>query len=187
MHKSQGFGSIGRRGMQLDYLELMAGSDVESDPFEGIEMTWARVEGGDQVGEMIHGIIEEFQMESPDVHLSALLECDELLATLGNDPWIRVKRAELQRVVKGCAGLWFEAISEQPSVVAGDAVRIQLAALNRSDIGFELEQISIPALGWSVGDSLHSLGVELPYNEVFAVDTSLTIPANFAADSRPDR
>jgi len=43
-HRSQGFGSAGRRGKQNEQLELLKGddNDVEGDPFAGIDMSWGR-------------------------------------------------------------------------------------------------------------------------------------------------
>ena len=39
MHKSQGFGSIGSRGDELEYLELLRGDSTENDVFGGIDTT----------------------------------------------------------------------------------------------------------------------------------------------------
>ena len=46
MHKSQGFGSTGSRGSQMEYLELIKGEmpKDENNIFEGINTSWTRVE-----------------------------------------------------------------------------------------------------------------------------------------------
>ncbi|NND10176.1 MAG: PIG-L family deacetylase, partial [Flavobacteriaceae bacterium] len=47
-HKSQGFGSTGTRGKQLEYIEIIKGElpSVEENIFEGIDTSWNRVKDG---------------------------------------------------------------------------------------------------------------------------------------------
>jgi len=49
-HKSQGFGSAGRRGTQPDHFEVGAGDPAADDIFEGIDVSWSRVPAGKKPG-----------------------------------------------------------------------------------------------------------------------------------------
>ena len=50
-HVCQGMGSTPRRGSQLEYFELLHGDmpPNKADIFEGINTTWSRVRGGEQI------------------------------------------------------------------------------------------------------------------------------------------
>ena len=51
MHKSQGFGSTGSRGDELEYLELLRGDSTGNDVFGGINTTWERVEQSEKISQ----------------------------------------------------------------------------------------------------------------------------------------
>ncbi len=55
-HKSQGFGSPGRRGDAPEYFEFTKGVKAEKNIFEGVNTTWSRLNGADniQVGRESH-------------------------------------------------------------------------------------------------------------------------------------
>ena len=52
-HKSQGFGSSGRRGETLNYFSYVLGSRAENDLSDDIDLTWDRVQGSKKVKELL--------------------------------------------------------------------------------------------------------------------------------------
>src|SRR6478609_19230 len=64
-HKSQGFGSPGRRGAAPDYFEFVKGEAAEKDIFDHINTTWTRVKGGDKVQPLVELAINNFIPEKP--------------------------------------------------------------------------------------------------------------------------
>jgi LmbE family N-acetylglucosaminyl deacetylase len=54
-HKSQGFGSTGSRGRQIEYIELIKGDlpRDKSNLFDGIDTSWNRVKGGAAIGDIL--------------------------------------------------------------------------------------------------------------------------------------
>lgn len=57
-HKCQGFGTMGTRGDEMEYLEFLKG-DLAKDKnnlFEGINTTWSRVKGGEAIGKILNDI-----------------------------------------------------------------------------------------------------------------------------------
>ncbi|HEY0705319.1 MAG TPA: PIG-L family deacetylase, partial [Polyangia bacterium] len=88
MHKSQGFGSVRRRGPQIESFDITAeapGSKPASKgavPFEGIDWTWARVPGSDRVAKLAAEVARAFRPEAPAGSLPALAALDAALAPL---------------------------------------------------------------------------------------------------------
>ena len=81
-HKSQGFGSSERRGRLTNGLVLLEGEAVKTDPFEGIDVTWARVRGGERVGTLLTEAERAFDPRDPAAVLPKLLEAHSALRAL---------------------------------------------------------------------------------------------------------
>ena len=81
-HKSQGFGSTGSRGEQIEYLEYFDGSQAEDDLFEGIDMTWGRVKGGSMMSVKINKLISDFDLSTPAKSISLLIDLKFAIAQL---------------------------------------------------------------------------------------------------------
>ena len=60
MHKSQGFGVSPNRGSQLNFFDFIAGELADTSLFEGIDISWNRVEGGREIEKAVENIIEIF-------------------------------------------------------------------------------------------------------------------------------
>ena len=146
-HKSQGFGAPERRGSIPNVFELRLGAPARTDLFEGVDLTWSRVQGGAAVDRVLARAEQEFRPESPERVIPLLLEAHAALGKLGatsDDPWVEIKRKEIAEVIRSCAGLWFEAIAERPSASPGATVRVSLGVLNRSNFALTLERIDLP-------------------------------------------
>ena len=89
MHKSQGFGSTGSRGNTSEYLELVKG-DLPNDKtnlFDGINTTWSRVKGGEEIGELLLIIENEYDYTNPTASIEKLLNVYQLIKTIENNHW----------------------------------------------------------------------------------------------------
>src|SRR6267154_3695510 len=64
-HKSQGFGSPGRRGDAPEYLEFTKGEKADKNIFDGINTTWSRLKGGENISAMVDQAVKEFRDEDP--------------------------------------------------------------------------------------------------------------------------
>jgi LmbE family N-acetylglucosaminyl deacetylase len=73
MHKSQGFGSGGRRGAQIENFDIMDGDPATSDIFDGVDLTWNRVPGGRAVGQLLAESLKSFDPGRPSKSIPALL------------------------------------------------------------------------------------------------------------------
>ncbi len=173
-HKSQGFGSGGRRGTQYDSFELWAGEPAARDIFEGIDATWDRVPGGHRVGLLLAECIRSFDHRQPSRSVPGLLGVQAELAKLPESEWTRLKREELSRVIQGCAGIWMEAIADDFSAAPGDGILVRTSIVNRSDQPFVLHSLGVPG---AVPDS--AVDKPLKNNEVLAVETKVLIREGF--------
>jgi LmbE family N-acetylglucosaminyl deacetylase len=130
-HRSQGMGAPERRGPSKNYLTTVAGTPAETDVLDGVDITWARVSGGDAVGRILAEAERTFRPEEPEKTIPLLLQARPLIAAIG-DPWAKRKLDELDETLALCAGLWLDATAESYAVVPGSTVKIELEAINRS-------------------------------------------------------
>jgi len=173
-HKSQGFGSGGRRGTRYDSFELWAGEPAAQDIFDGIDVTWNRVPGGQKVGLPLAECIQSFDSRQPSRSVPGLLGVQAELAKLPESDWVRLKKEELSRVIQGCAGIWIEAIADDFAAAPGDEILVRTSIVNRSDQPFVLHRLGIPPI---VPDSV--VDQPLKNNEILAIENKVLIPEGF--------
>ena len=146
-HKSQGFGSSPSLGNRTEYIELVNGKrPASNDPFEGINTTWSRLEGGEKIGDMVEKAIAGFDFQNPKKLLPQLLEIHQAIDALSPSVWKDRKLVESKALIKACAGLTLQLNAERAYGVAGETVNIKLAAVQQSDASVEVKQINGKAL-----------------------------------------
>jgi len=157
MHKSQGFGAAEHRGQNLQYFEPTAGVPAVSDLFDGIDLGWSRVRGGEEVGKLVEEANQLFDPENPSAIISILLKAYTALGLLAGDPWIAVKQSEIRNVILGCAGVHVEALAEKYSASPGEKVAITVSVLSRSEANISLRSLRLP---FSLEDSVMNLRLQ---------------------------
>ena len=172
-HKSQGFGSAGRRGSQPEYFEVAAGDPATQDIFEGIDTSWNRVPGGQKVGALLEKSVRSFDPGQPSKLIPGLVGVYAELAKLPDVEWVRVKRNELLHIIQACAGLWMEAIAGDYAASPGDTIQVRTSVVNRSDYPLRLQSLGFPGI---VPDS--QLDRLLKNNEPQTADTAIRLPQN---------
>ncbi len=159
MHKSQGFGSIGTRGSQEEYLDLLRG-DMPRDPtniFDGINTTWSRLEGGEEIGRLLRQIELDYRHDNPAASVPALLQAYAKMGQLPDSYWKRTRMEDTRRVIEACLGLFAEAVASDHSATPGEEVTLNIEIINRSDIACQLEGLRIVPVGF---DTTFSLSLE---------------------------
>jgi LmbE family N-acetylglucosaminyl deacetylase len=170
MHKSQGFGASPRRGSVPNYFELVAGEPVAKDIFEGIDLTWGRMPGGDAVAKLLSKAVAGYSDEDPAASVPALLEALAAVDRLPPDTRVAVKRRELLEVITQCTGLWVEAVAADPSASPGSSVDITASAVNRSTVPLTLSRVEAP-FGLSV-----TVDTPLQYNQTVSRNLTVALP-----------
>ncbi|MBX2927696.1 MAG: PIG-L family deacetylase [Saprospiraceae bacterium] len=176
MHRCQGFGSVGTRGSELEYLELLKG-DMPADrsnPFDGINTTWTRLSGGEPIGRLLADVEKEYRFDRPYASLPKLLQAYRLIQALPAGYWKGVKQQEIEAVIAACTGLFAEAVAADFSATPGGDIALNIEIINRSPVAMELRGIrSFPAGADTV------LQHPLADNERFLTKKTLRIPADF--------
>ena len=174
MHKSQGFGAGQNRGEFVNYFQHVAGDTAREDLFEGVNTGWSRVAGGEAVGKLLDEAYLSFEVESPSRIIPVLLKAHAGMSRL-SDPWVDVKKKELQNLILSCAGIWVDALSTDYSVVPGAELKLSTLIINRSDYPFVLERIIVP---YSAKDS--TWNARLQNNILLRSNFSVQIPKDMA-------
>lgn len=143
-HKSQGFGSRGTRGRQLEFLEHQLGEKAQKDLFEGINTTWSRIKGSEKVQQLVTKAIAQFDVEKPAASIPLLTELRTAISKLEPSVWRDRKLVEVEEIIRDCAGLYLEITTDQYWVAPGEKVRLNFELVNRSQGNLAVEKISIP-------------------------------------------
>ncbi len=170
MHKSQGFGSAERRGAFLNDFAPLKGDTGGNDLFNGIDLTWKRVPGGETVAPLLEEAERTFREDDPAASLPLLLKSWERLTALPASHERDVKRAELLEVIRSAAGIWVEAVAAEPSATPGAAAKVATMILNRSAFPMKLESVEVTHAG------APAAGGELKFNEPLRADVLMKIP-----------
>ena len=143
-HLCQGFGRLSKRGSESEYLEFLKGEFPKdaSNLFSGIDTSWSRVKGGEEVEKIISPILKNFNFKNPAVHLKDLMKAYDKVKRIENEHWKKLKLNEISTIIYACAGLYLEASSESASTSPNGTLDISLEVLNRSNTNITLESLT---------------------------------------------
>lgn len=144
-HLCQGFGRLSTRGSDQEYLEILKGDmpKVKTDIFEGINTTWTRVKGGDEIGKILDRVEKNFNFKQPSLHLSDLLKAYQLVQKIDDQYWRDLKTKELSAIIEACAGLYLETSANESSATKAQPLELTIEALNRSSAQVILKKLAI--------------------------------------------
>ncbi|RLD81748.1 MAG: LmbE family protein, partial [Bacteroidetes bacterium] len=134
MHKSQGFGSTGSRGSEMEYLKLIKGEmpDDKANIFEGINTTWTRIKGGNKIKEILDGVEKNFDFKNPSASIPDLVKAYSLIINIEDNYWRKIKEKQIKEIIADCAGLYLEVVSDSPNAIPGDKIKLKMELINRS-------------------------------------------------------
>ncbi|TMM57590.1 PIG-L family deacetylase [Maribacter algarum] len=147
-HLCQGFGRITSRGSENEYIEFLKGDfpKDKSNIFDGINTTWSRVAGGAAIGTILTEVETDFDFTNPSKHLPQLLEAHKLISSLSDVHWKTIKLGEIEAIIQSVTGLYLEASADAAIANPGNAVKINVDVLNRSNANITLKLIGISGL-----------------------------------------
>lgn len=170
-HKSQGFGSAKNRGARPEYLFHKGGDPIQKDVFDGVETSWNRVIGGQNVEKLISQAIQDFKADKPEIIVPLLVKAHQEVSKLSDDYWVTQKKKEIESLIISCSGLWFEANSTDYATAAGEKAQIKTTIVKRSEVPITLKSQKIVPVG-----VLQELNSPLNNNEVVSNTTDAEIP-----------
>ncbi|HSP40724.1 MAG TPA: PIG-L family deacetylase, partial [Gillisia sp.] len=144
-HQSQGFGSTGSRGEQVEHLELLKGDlpGNKNDIFHGIDTSWNRVKGGKKIGDIISEIEKEYNFREPAASIPKLIIAYENILALEESHWKNIKLEEIKEIIASAAGLYLEAVATSPTATPGEELQLNLEAINRSSFDITLTGVDL--------------------------------------------
>jgi len=173
-HLCQGFGRLTSRGSENEYVELLKGDlpGDKEDIFDGIDTSWSRVKGGAAVGDILYAVADKFNFSDPSVHLPELLEAHSLIQKIEDPHWKKIKTREVEDLIVAVSGLYLEASAESAYTNPGNAIKVKLEALNRSNAKIYLKSLRIGSSTAAEKD------IELEANIRKNFEIELKIPEN---------
>jgi len=171
MHKSQGFGSTGTRGEEIEYLEQWDGEKTTQSIFDHVDLTWKKIKGGDEIRSDIEKLIRDFKLEDPSASIEQLFLIRGKIESIDDEFWKERKIRDIDDVIYHCSGLYLEGISSDYSAVPGEKIDINVEAINRTTQNIQIESVEISESG---DNSI--LNKELSNNIKASFNVSVQVP-----------
>ncbi len=173
IHRSQGAGTPSIPGVQTEYFDLVAGEEMKSSLFDGIDITWNRVDRPD-IDKKIEVILDEFNFKRPEKSLPALLALRKDIKNVKNEFWRKQKLAEIENIILHCSGFMAEVYAKQPTAVAGTTLPFTLKIISRAGL-----PTSIKSIDWLNNDISNTI-VKFKSDSLITIDHDITIPAGIS-------
>lgn len=141
-HRSQGFGSASTRGTATEYFIHTLGEKAEKDPMDGVDCSWARVNGGSVVNALVNQLVETYSVHDPSASLPQLIAIRKAIQAIGDVHWKRIKLSEVDRLIQLTTGLHLEALADRSLVKQGDSIRVNVLLNNRAGADINIGEIS---------------------------------------------
>ena len=141
-HKSQGFGSASQRGQIFEYFSHLAGEPTKNNFFDGIDLSWNSVKGGQNIEELINNVNKNFLMDDPSKSVAALTGILTEIEKLNPSAIRTQKEKEVKNLIAACAGLWFESYAAESRYAVNDSIIVRSQAIVRSSVPVTLKSLS---------------------------------------------
>jgi LmbE family N-acetylglucosaminyl deacetylase len=176
MHKTQGFGGfgagIGRGGARLESFQLLGGEPVTKDILDGVDPTWGRFKGGENIEKLTDDALAHFDAHNPSASVPALLAIRGAVDELAPDPVIAEKRQQLDRIIQACLGLSVQTTLTEAEVAPGEVLKLQQQAMIKSGVAVRWMGVRYPTIDQQIADP-----IELQPNQPAIRQSSETLPA----------
>jgi len=175
MHKTQGLGGFSGRdgsGPNVQSFMLLAGEAPDKDLLDGVDLTWKRVPGGEEIGPLADNAIKDFNPDNPAASVPALLAIRTKLATLPADPLVDAKRRQLDHLLLVCLGLSVETTVPESEVLAGEQLNLHQAVTVRADTPVRWMGVRFPLVKIQT-----NVGVVLTAGQIALSDSTAVLPA----------
>lgn len=176
-HKSQGFGSTGNRGKDMEYLEFIKGQapkpKYKNDLFDGIQTDWSRINGGEAIGLLVDQILAKYDFRHPEAIIPQLIEVQKLVSKIEDKFWRDHKLREINEIMLSCAGLFVELKATTALGVPGEKVGLNIETINRS--AYPVSLLSYQA---TTGNQAKLVQNQLNFNESNQYKDEIEIPVD---------
>lgn len=177
-HKTQGFDTFKLPFVQgekrQETFQLIDGEPANKDIMDGIDTTWSRFEGGEDVEKAVNDIISNFDTKDPSQSVPALFELRSKLSKLPNSNLIiKEKQKLLDLILKQCLGLKTKTTIKNSDVVPGESMQLQSSVYINSSIATTWTGIKYSLLNKEI-----KADVLLKKNKLSSIDSTQNMPIN---------
>lgn len=176
-HKTQGFGSALQRGSAFEYFKTILGEAPQTSLMDGVNTTWKRVKGGEDIDAGIGIIRKNFDAAQPQQSVPALVKLLAKVSQVTNLYWRIQKTKELNNLITACAGLWFEAYTPDATYASGDQMNIRSQIINRYGLNISLDKLTL-IQHQDTADTNSAFIEATTQHELPLINKDKTIPAN---------
>jgi LmbE family N-acetylglucosaminyl deacetylase len=145
-HKSQGFGVPRTRGSRMEYFVHKDGEKAVNSVFDGVDLSWKKVERSWGIESDINKMIANFKIEKPSESLDDLINIYRKVQNLKDGFWKEQKLKEIKDLIKICSGLFIEVNPTEYIVTKGGSIKLNFNLINRSSVPVFLEKIQLKNL-----------------------------------------
>ena len=186
MHKTQGFGSTGKRGEYLEYFEYLKGDSAENNLFQGIDFSWNRIPHNKQIENKIKQLITSYDLNQPGKSLNILLSLRSLLQENKEEHWHQIKLKEVEELILQCSGIFLEMTTLSSKKTKKDSVGFNLELVNRSNVNVSLNKIECESLNFDKQYSAKStFNNKLDFKNKTLVPESAAISQPYWLEQKP--
>jgi LmbE family N-acetylglucosaminyl deacetylase len=142
-HKSQGFGVPAGRGEAIEFFSATKGDQPKADLFEGIDVSWKRVKGGEAIEKMVNDIAASFDFLHPENSVKGLVQLYKALNTMPTGYWRDKKIGEVKQLIEQCSSLWMDVFTTEQFAVQTDSIRFNFQFNNRLGVNATLKGFTV--------------------------------------------
>ena len=153
-HKSQGFGAAANRGEALEFFTATKGDQPKNDLFEGIDISWKKVNGGDAIEKMVNDIAGSFDFLHPENSVKGLVQLYRALNGMPAGYWRDKKLSETKQLIEQCSGLWMDVFTTEQFAVQTDSIRFNFQFNNRLGVNATIKGFSVDGFDSLMGQPL---------------------------------
>ncbi|MFI5133383.1 MAG: PIG-L family deacetylase [Chitinophagales bacterium] len=173
-NRTQGTGSTSVIGETIEYFRATKGDQPINDLMDGVDVSWKRIKGGEEIEKTVNELIASFDFLHPVNSIKGLVKLYQALLQLPDGYWKTQKLKETNELIEQCSGIFIDVTSAQQYAVQTDSVRINFFFNNRLGVNAALKQIKIDAFDSSLNQTLNK-NVNLFFRKTFFVPDSKPI------------
>lgn len=143
-HKSQGFGFAVDRGKNMEYFVTLGGDTPKNQLWDGVDVSWNRIPGGEGIGEQIDLLIAQAKVDEIHRLIPDMIGLKNRIEALPASNLRNRKVKQINDWVIKAAGIHLNATTNTGVIAQGDSIKIKTEFIARAPIQIKNLKISLP-------------------------------------------
>lgn len=142
-HKSQGFGVAMERGNAVEYFQTLKGEAPKDKIYDGVDVTWNRVEGGKVIDDKINEILSSYQFAKPEASIEKMVQLRKMVNQVSDSFWKAKKVKQIDDWILKAGVIYFAGTSTSGDIAIGDRFRVKTELIVRSETPIKQIQLKV--------------------------------------------